>query len=80
MCRLIPAPRGALSGFRLHADVPRTDIDTAGFGLGASFDHWGFADTAGWPACAAIAEPRYGTWGYSIVPVAGKNEMVSRIP
>jgi hypothetical protein len=69
-----------MSGFRLFAEVPHSDIDTAGFGLGASFDHWGFADTAGWPAGRAIAELRHGTRSYSIGLAAGRSEMVSRIP
>ena len=69
-----------MPGLGPPADARRSDSDTAGTGPGVSPGHWGSADTAGWPAFAATAEPRRGIRGYNIGPGGGWVERASRIP
>src|SRR5579859_7546765 len=59
-CRRILARWEPLAGLERPADVPRSDIDTAGFEPAVFAGHSGSVDIAGWRSFAAIAEPRPG--------------------
>ena len=78
-CRWSPAFPKAPLGCRLSDGVPRSGIDTAGFGPGVSADPWESVDTSGWRAFVASAALQPDTRGYSIELGDGWDETAPRI-
>jgi hypothetical protein len=73
-------PEPALAFLGLPGGVPRIAIDTGGFEPAVFAAHYGYGDSSGWPAVAAIAELRPGTRDCNSGLEDGWDERASHIP